>query len=68
MKRNGRFTVVPKLMPRPRSPIRHCPICGIAMLASKSRDDLANFDRFECLTCHTVVSEAQSRSDGGPAN
>jgi hypothetical protein len=55
------------MTPRPRPPIRHCLVCGIAMLASKSRDDLANFDHFECLTCHSVITEAKSPADGGPA-
>jgi hypothetical protein len=68
MKWNGNFAPAPKLTSRPRPAIRHCPVCGIAMLASKSRDALANFDRFECLTCHTVVREAQPPSDDGRAN
>jgi hypothetical protein len=46
--------------PRPR--LRHCPVCGIAMLASKSRDDLPAPDIFECLQCHTVIREAKPRS------
>jgi hypothetical protein len=39
----------------PRPPIRPCPICGITMLASKSREDLREFDRFECQTCNTTI-------------
>jgi len=35
------------------------------MLASKSRENLAHFDKFECLTCQTVISETQTRSPGG---
>lgn len=54
-----------KLNSRPRPPIRPCPVCGIAMLASKSRENLARFDKFECLTCQTVISETQTRSPGG---
>jgi hypothetical protein len=38
--------------------IRHCPLCGVAMQASKSREDLTKFDTFQCLTCHTTVVEA----------
>jgi C4-type Zn-finger protein len=44
---------------RPHPAIRHCPVCGIAMLASKSREDLPHFDKFECLTCRSVISEAK---------
>jgi len=40
-------------------PIRHCPVCGIAMVASKSREDLAYFDKFECLSCHTVINKGK---------
>lgn len=67
MKWHGILAPVLNLTPRPRPSIRHCPVCGIAMLASKSRDDLANFDRFECLTCRTVISEAKPPADDGPA-
>jgi Zn ribbon nucleic-acid-binding protein len=49
--------------PRPR--IRHCPLCGIAMQAKKSRDDQVDFDIFECLSCGTVIREAQSHQRGG---
>jgi hypothetical protein len=37
--------------------IRHCPLCGIAMQARKSREDLARFDVFQCLTCDTTIVE-----------
>jgi hypothetical protein len=40
---------------RPLSPIRHCPICGIAMQASKSHEHLPAFDTFRCMTCDTVI-------------
>jgi hypothetical protein len=39
-----------------RPPLRHCPVCGIAMQAAKSRDDLEHFDRFECLSCNTTIN------------
>jgi hypothetical protein len=43
---------------RPRPPtIRHCPLCGVAMQASKSRENLAEFDTFYCQTCQTTISE-----------
>jgi hypothetical protein len=38
-----------------KPPIRHCPLCGVAMQGSRSRDDIRDFDRFDCLTCHTVI-------------
>jgi len=41
---------------RQRPPIRHCPVCGIAMQASKSQENLAYFDKFECLSCRTVIT------------
>ena len=51
---------------RQRPPIRHCPVCGIAMQASKSRENLAHFDKFECLSCHTVITtESKPRPAAG---
>jgi hypothetical protein len=41
---------------RPGPPIRACPLCGVAMQASKSQDYLPHFDTFECMTCRTVIS------------
>jgi DNA-directed RNA polymerase subunit M/transcription elongation factor TFIIS len=40
----------------PRPPIRHCPLCGLAMISSKSDEKSANFDTFACLNCNTVIS------------
>jgi len=37
-------------------PIKTCPVCGITMIASKSRDDLAHFDTFTCLSCGSVTA------------
>lgn len=31
------------------------------MQAGKSRENLAEFDTFECLSCQTVIREAKSR-------
>lgn len=45
-----------------RPPLRHCPICGIAMQARKSRLDMEYFDRFECLNCHTTIVEGSEPS------
>jgi hypothetical protein len=49
----------------PRPPIRHCPVCGIAMQAKKSKEDLAQFDTFECLSCQTTIRESKRPPDGG---
>jgi len=37
--------------------MRHCPVCGIAMLAGKSKDQLPHYDTFKCLTCDTTIVE-----------
>jgi hypothetical protein len=47
------------MTPRNRPHIRHCPLCGIAMQAGKSRESLADFDIFRCLTCDTTIREAK---------
>lgn len=41
-------------------PIRHCPVCGIAMQAFKSRENLSDFDTFACLSCDTTIIELRS--------
>jgi len=43
-------------------PIRHCPLCGVAMQASKSHDKLADFDTFHC---QTTISETPRPLAGG---
>lgn len=67
--RRGEVANPRAMKPRPRPPLRHCPICGVAMQASKSRDDLLTFDTFQCFTCNTtIVEEArppQGESNGG---
>ena len=35
------------------------------MLASKSREDLAHFDIFECLNCRTQIRETKPRPASG---
>lgn len=45
--------------------VRHCPLCGIAMQGSKSREELSKFDSFQCLTCHTTIVEAAPTAGGG---
>lgn len=42
---------------RTRPKVRPCPLCGVAMQAGKSRENLPYFDRYECLSCHTVITE-----------
>jgi len=42
----------------PRPLVRHCPLCGIAMLGSKSDETNAQFDTFSCLNCQTVITLA----------
>lgn len=50
---------------RPGPPIRACPLCGIAMHASKSQDHLPHFDTFECMTCQTVISLSKRSPPAG---
>jgi hypothetical protein len=57
-----------KLTSPPRPRIRHCPVCGIAMQASKSREDLAHFDTFQCLSCETLIRESTPRPPTGNSN
>lgn len=45
---------------RRRPPLRHCPLCGVAMQASKSRENVAEFDTFQCLTCQTTITESKN--------
>jgi hypothetical protein len=40
-------------MPPPRP--KHCPICGLAMLSSRT-DASREADRFECLSCDLVIN------------
>jgi hypothetical protein len=49
----------------PRPVIRHCPLCGVAMQARKSRDELDKPDVFECLNCDTVISRAPPPPEKG---
>ena len=41
---------------KPRQPIKHCPVCGIAMLGHRSDETSPNYDMFKCLWCDTVIS------------
>jgi len=49
---------------RPRS-IKHCPVCGVAMLASKSSQDRPDFDIFDCLRCEAVIKLTPFRTKSG---
>jgi hypothetical protein len=51
----------------PRPPIRHCPICGVAMQSSRTREDGRDFDRFDCQTCHTVIELPRPPRDDAQA-
>jgi hypothetical protein len=48
-----------------RPPLQSCPICGLAMIAHKSRPDSAAYDLFQCLACETELRLAGGR--GSPA-
>jgi hypothetical protein len=55
-RRSCQIAIPARLIGMPhRPPLRHCPLCGIAMQARKSRTDIEHFDRFECLNCHTTI-------------
>ena len=43
---------------RRRPLIRACPLCGIAMQASKSRESMTEFDTFQRNACQTTITEA----------
>jgi hypothetical protein len=47
------------MVSRRRSALRNCPVCGIAMQATKSRENLSDFDTFNCLSCDTMIVEAK---------
>jgi len=38
--------------------IQHCPLCGVAMLGSRSSEGTPDFDTFACLKCGTTMSFA----------
>jgi hypothetical protein len=40
----------------PPPSIRNCPLCGLAMLSSKSDERDAQYDTFSCLNCKTIIS------------
>jgi hypothetical protein len=38
-----------------RPPIKLCPVCQTAMVASKSQDPAGSRDIFRCLKCEAVI-------------
>jgi hypothetical protein len=56
------------MVSRPRSSIRPCPVCGIAMQASKSRENLGDFDTFSCLSCETTIVVGKPQPAAGDPN
>jgi hypothetical protein len=38
------------------------------MQASKSREDLADYDTFQCLNCQALIRESKPRSAPGESN
>jgi hypothetical protein len=46
----------------PTQTIRHCPVCRVAMLGSRSNEKSVGFDTFTCLRCQSVMSLASSDS------
>ena len=47
---------------KPPHPIKHCPVCGVAMVARKSSESAPRVDTFECLSCNATIVE---RPGGG---
>jgi hypothetical protein len=40
-----------------RPPLKHCPVCGVSMVASKSRPAATTYDTFNCLNCDAVLRD-----------
>jgi hypothetical protein len=49
----------------PEAPKR-CPLCGIAMVASRSHPERDRFDIFQCLQCDTMIDLSGSATGGPP--
>lgn len=49
-------------MKGPRAAIRTCPLCGIAMQGTKSKESLPHFDTFKCQTCGTTIREIKTNN------
>ena len=48
--------------------LRHCPLCGVAMLGKKSRPERDQSDIFQCLNCKTVIDLSGSDAAAGWKN
>jgi hypothetical protein len=46
--------------------VRHCPVCGTAMVAEKSPGNPEARLRFSCLNCGAVIVLSRHRDDDGP--
>lgn len=46
-------------------PLRHCPVCGLAMVASKAQEGGREVDVFQCLRCGSVIEVAASAPGSG---
>jgi hypothetical protein len=53
-------------MRSPRPPIQQCPVCGLAMVGSRSDEGNPHLDTFSCLKCETVMTFVPSRKDHKP--
>jgi len=54
---------MPSSAKTPEMPKR-CPLCGVAMLASRSHPERDRFDIFQCLQCDTVIDLSGSATHG----
>jgi hypothetical protein len=54
------------LMESLRPPLKPCPVCKVAMQASKSDERLPVYDTFTCNNCGTVVISAPTMWDQRP--
>jgi hypothetical protein len=51
-----------------RPAVRNCPVCRIAMIASKINPTNAEFDTYTCLRCDTTIAFGRdSRAFGNDA-
>ena len=47
----------------PKTYLRHCPTCGLAMIGEKSVPGSEKYDRFSCMNCGTVVETSSEPGD-----
>ncbi len=45
----------------PRPSLRNCPVCRLAMVASKSSADRPHVDTFTCLDCGMIITTAEPK-------